>query len=243
MNKEKITQAFTDLANNYVATQMENIYRAIYKEVREASPEVLASKITSLESRSVNNFCMKLDDKAGQTAREVMQAIGVPEARIPMIWVKVRNELKAPHVRTCNQQNYEMPSKSSAKPAAKPAAKSPDSKPSAPPVGKYSFLILGGVAVEVISWVFLPASSLWAPIIKGIGILMIAVGGYQMIKDMSAAPRITLTEEAVKAAKTESAKAIQDICWQQRDLNTKIFTQWLEDLSDKLAAECANHVE
>lgn len=232
MNNEKILQAFTGLANNYVIPQMSSIYHGIYKEVRDTSPEILASKITSLESRNISHFCTKLDEQAEQAAIDAMRSIGIPDVRIPMIWVKVRNSVKAPHAQLCNQKNYSMPS-------PQPSSSTP-SQPSTPRVGKY---ILGtGAVVEVVSWLFLPSGNLWVPIVKGIGVLLMGVGAYQIVQESKADPRITLTEEAVKATKAESAKAIQQICKQQCGLNTDVFTQWLKDISDQLVIECAKQI-
>lgn len=232
MNDKKIAQAYDDLVSNYVIPQMNDIYQGIYKEVRDASPDILANKITSLESKGINSFCTKLDEQVEQVAMEVMQDIGIPDVRIPMIWVKVRNSVKAPHAQLCNQKNYSMPS-------PKPS-NATVSQPSAPRVGKY---ILGiGAAVEVVSWLFLPSGNIWVPIVKGIGVLLIGVGAYQIVQESKAVPRITLTEEAIRATKAESAKAIQQICKQQCNLNTNIFVQWVNDISNQLVIECAKQI-
>lgn len=231
MNGDQISRAFIELAAGFVVPRVEEIYRNIYSEVRNAPPELLAGKITSLESKSINAFFMKLEEQAGQTAMAAMRAAGVPEVRIPMIWVKVRGEVKAPHARLCNQQNYTMPQRSDSVPS--------EPRPSAPPVGKY--ILVFGAVVEVVAWLFLPAGNIWAPIVKGAGILLLGGGAYQVVQEQKA-PRITLTEEAVKRAKAESAKAIQEICRQQCRLNTEVFTGWLNDLSQRLTAECANQL-
>ena len=232
MNDDRIAQAYAGFVNNLVIPQMNAIYQGIYKEVRDASPEILASKITSLESKSINSFCTQLDDQAEQVAIDVMKDIGIPDVRIPMIWVKVRNSVKAPHAQLCNQKNYSMPS-------SKPS-NSTVIQPSTPRVGKY---ILGiGAAVEVVSWLFLPSGNIWIPVVKGIGVLLMGAGAYQIARESKSEPRITLSEEAVKASKAESAKAVRQICEQQCDLNTGIFVQWVKEISNQLVTECANQI-
>ena len=228
MDTMKIMDAFTSLKNDYVVPQMAVMYKKIYQEVRNVEPELLAGKITINESKEVNDFCLELNDRAYQTAVNAMKEIGIPETQIPMIWLKARNTAKAPQVKLCNQQNYATPSPK--------AVQTANTQPAEPPIGKW--IVVSGAAVEVVSWLFLPSGNIWVPIIKGVGLLLMGAGVYKVVQEQKAAPRITLTEEAVKEARAKAARAIREICNQQCALNTGIQTQWLDQICNEVIAEC-----
>ena len=228
MEATKITGAFNSLKNEYVVPQMEVIYKRIYQEVRNVEPGLLAGKITVIESKEVNEFCLKLNEQANQTAVKAMREIGIPETQIPMIWLKVRSTAKAPQVKLCNQQNYSTPSPKATQPANTQSAE--------PPIGKW--IVVSGAAVEVVSWLFLPSANIWVPIIKGVGLLLMGAGVYKVVQEQKAGPRIELTPEARESARAEAAKAIRDICRQQCALNTEIYNQWLDQICNEVIAEC-----
>lgn len=240
MNEEKIRQAFDKLIVE-VKNDVRDIYKSIYEEVRDADPELLASKITMLESRRINNFCMKLDSKAEQTAKEAMKAAGVPEVQAPMIWVKVRNIAKAPNAKMCNEQKYTMPHKSAQNSTAKSTSTVKDTSSKPYEVFDGKSMILAGAIVEIASWIWLPSLSIWAVTVKGVGLILMFAGFYKVAKKKRAESRIPLTEEAKKMMKKNSYEGIEKICTKQCELNTSIYVQWMRDLSDQLIAECANY--
>lgn len=231
MDEIKITSAFANFEKNYVVPELNSIYKTIYENVRNISPEMLASKITTLESKAVNAFYLELESKANQVATNAMREAGVPETQIPMTWVKVRRAVKTPQAKLCNQQNYSTPA---ALPTQQESVQGTE-----PPVGKW--LLISGAAVEVVAWLFLPSVKVWAPIVKGIGLLLLGTGAYRIYQEQKPS-RIELTEEAIKAAKVESAKAIKNICLKQCELNMNIYIQWLRQICNEIVAECAKLV-
>ena len=228
MDTTKIMDAFTSLKNDYVVPQSAVIYEKIYQEVRSVDPSLLASKITIIESNEVNDFCLKLNDRAYETAVNAMKEIGIPETQIPMIWLKARNTVKTPQVKLCNQQHYTTPSPKIAQPA--------NTQPAEPPIGKW--IVVSGAAVEVISWLFLPSGNIWVPIIKGVGLLLVGTGVYKVVQEQKAVTRIQPTEEALNKARAEAAEAIREICNKQCAMNAAIQYLWLDEICDEVIAEC-----
>lgn len=228
MDTQRIIEAISELKENYVTPQMKEIYNKIYQEVCNVDPERFVSKITVMESTEVNGFCLKLNEQAHQVVVAVMKEIGVPETQIPMIWLSARSAAKAPQVKLCNQQNYVVPTKELSQQEA--------TQNTVPPVGKW--LMLTGAAVEVIAWIFLPSVKVWAPIVKGIGLLLLGVGTYRVVQENAANSRIKPSDEAIKAAQKESEKAIRRVCKEQCNLNAEIYRQWLDEISYGIIAEC-----
>ena len=155
-----------------------------------------------------------------------MKEAGVQDENIPLIWTRVRRNIHSPEVKLCNQEGYsgnvrhnERVTASSASSAIQGKAKKQETAPHA--IGKW--IVVAGVAVEIVAWIFIPSYKTWSPIVKGIGIVLGVAGAAIIYKEKHDGSRITLTEAAVHQAKQQSKEYIKEICMNQCQLNHRVF--------------------
>ena len=193
MNEAILRDAFEELKYSYAKDRLTSLYNGIYQEVCDASAESLANKITSKESKSVNNFYLQLDKEVRRVAMEKMKEAGVQDENIPLIWTRVRRNIHSPEVKLCNQEGYsgnvrhnERVTASSASSAIQGKAKKQETAPHA--IGKW--IVVAGVAVEIVAWIFIPSYKTWSPIVKGIGIVLGVAGAAIIYKEKHDGSRI-----------------------------------------------------
>lgn len=238
MNEAIIREAFERLKYGYAKDKLILLYEGIYKEACNVSAEMLANKITSEESKNVNSFYLQLDKKARCVAMDKMKEMGIQDENIPLIWTRIRRRIPSPEVRLCNHEGYSGNSRSNERETASFAEQKKVKEQEIESHSLGGWVVVAGVAVEIIAWIFIPACKTWSPILKGIGILMVTAGAAIIYKGRHAGPRITLTEAAVYQAKEQSKNCIKEICIKQCELNHRVFCDWLDQICDAVIEEC-----
>lgn len=236
MDTTVIVNEMSALKKEYIGVELKKIYSQISKQVCTASEESFAKLFTALEARMTCEFYLNLERKARLSSYEAMAHADVPESDIPMLWGLARTAVSAPQARLCNEGNY-TPPKGTAQPAA---ARKPtqEEKPHAPELGKW--IVISGIVMEVLSWIFIPSYKAWAPIVRGIGLVMIGAGAYKVCQENKAPATIQLTEKAREREKEKAAENVKAICAKQFELNYGIYCSWLDTIISALAKECAD---
>lgn len=228
----QMTAAVEEFKKNVIKEGMRKIYSEIYAEVKNVSPEQLAARITSSESTKVNAFLFKVDQKMGAFAAEELKKAGVPALSIPFIWPEIRRGMGLPQIKLCNQN----PTTANLAPKANAGYKC-RMEDAAPDFKWGKWVLIAGVAVEVVGWIFIPALTVWRPIIKGIGLLAMGVGGVKMYNEKTVKARIVLTPKAVEANQMKAREQILDLCRQQGRMNEQILLKWADQMAEQLIAE------
>lgn len=238
MNEAIIRDAFEELKYGYAKERLASLYEDIYQEVCDVSAETLANKITSEESKRVNSFYLQLDKEARRVAMKKMKEMGIQDERIPLIWTRIRRSIPSPEVRLCNQEDYSDNARNDERRSGSSVAQSKDvrQKETPHPLGKW--IVIAGVAVEIIAWIFIPAYKTWSPVVKGIGIILAAAGAAIIYKENHTGPRITLTDAALHRVKEQSKSYIKEICVKQFELNHRVFCDWLGQICEAVIKEC-----
>lgn len=238
MNEAILRDAFEELKYGYAKEGLTSLYNDIYQEVCDASAETLANKITSKESKSVNNFYLQLDKEARRVAIDKMKEAGVQDENIPLIWTRIRRNIHSPEVKLCNQEGYSANVRNSERVTASSTVQRKIKKQKTEPHAIGKWIVIAGVAVEIVAWIFIPAYKTWSPIVKGIGIVLGVAGAAIIYKEKHTGPRITLTEAAVHQAKQQSKDYIKEICTKQCELNHRVFCEWLDQICEAVIKEC-----
>ena len=105
-------------------------------------------------------------------------------------------------------------------------------------------IILAGVAVEVVGWLFIPSYRTWAAIItRGIGVLLVVTGICKTCVDAGGKEaRIKVSKEFEVHDEASPAHMIEEICEVQNRLNTEIILGWLDRLSEALIKSCGGRL-
>lgn len=231
--KADIIQAGKAFQKDFLETEMKKIYMEIYYEAKDTIPEQLAPKITTCESDKVNSFIFQADQKMSQFVTEQLKKAGVADTSIPFVWPALRRKIHLPKIKLCNQN----PASSESIPEADIPVRKAAPQAADPSMKNGKWVLLAGAVVEVIAWVFVPALSVWQPICKGLGLITMGLGGAMIYKEHAAKSRITLTPEAVAAQKKASEQHIFNLCMEQCNLNTRLLTDWADQICEALAEE------
>lgn len=236
MDNTVIINGMSALKNDYIAEELGRIYSGINQRIRTAPDTTFANLFTSLEAKAVSDFYIKLEDKLRLTAYEVMRKAGLPENSIPAIWVRARNAVPAPQARLCNEGNYKPRSTASQHTGREEADAN---RAQTPELGKW--ILMSGVAVEVLSWMFIPSYKAWAPIVYGVGIVITGAGAYTMYQEGKTKATIPLTPEAQKKGQAQAIENVKEICKKQFELNCSIYCNWLDEITSAVVKECSEY--
>ena len=237
MDKQIIIDGMSALKEEYIHSELKKKYSDIYTKVREASAESFANLFTSLESRSVSDFYIHLEKEIRQTAYDKMREAGVMEEDIPMVWIRARNSVPAPQARLCNESSYAFIKTDTVKTGNVDTKNARGKKPPVQKFGKW--ILISGAALEILSWIFIPSYRVWAPIVRGIGIVVIGTGAYKIYQEKKNTTRIPLTEEAKKKEQEKYQINVNKICTKQLELNCNIYCEWLDNIISAVVSDRA----
>ncbi len=235
MSENIILNEFDSLKSNFVKQELDRVYQQIYTDVCNVQPELMARTITSRESSAINSFYLHLEKKIRQTAITGMQKSGVSEENTSLIWARVRQKVKTPQPKLCNQGSYRNnPEPHIADTVAGDLTSCPPSNDKW--IGFTA--IAAGVVAEIVAWVFIPSYKVWAPIVKGIGIILVGGGAYTLYKEKKVDSRISLTPRAMEQEREKSRSYLRDMCQEQFKLNYQIYCKWIDELCSAVINEC-----
>lgn len=226
--RTSVAEAINGFKKDCIEEGMTKIYKKIYSEVKDVSAEQLAMKITACESREVNSFLLDMDSNMGELVSKVLSQLGVEAEAVPFIWPELRRTIPLPKIKLCNQNPSAAPVKAASPDAGAQSASAADSW------GKW--VLIAGTVVEVIAWLFVPAVGIWQPIVKGIGLVAIGIGGVRVYQEMNAKPHITLTEKALEEERKQARQQVKDLCIRQCGMNVKILKTWADSIGSALIA-------
>ena len=235
MDTSTIIKGMSSLKTDYISVELNKVYSDIYNQVSEASAETFANLFTSLESKAISSFYVKLEKEISWYAYEAMRKAGVPENEVPMVWISARNAVPAPKAQLCNEGNY-MPPRTAAHQDTM-EKDIPKENPQMPKIGHW--ILISGVAVEVLSWVFIPSYKVWAPIVRGIGLVIIGAGAYRIFQENKHPAKIPLTEPAKMMLQRQAMEDVKKICDMQYDLNNRIYCNWADGITSAIVKKCS----
>ena len=251
MDTSTIINGMSSLKTDYISVELNKVYSDIYDQVSTASADIFANLFTSLESKAIISFYVKLEEEIRQCAYTAMRSAGILENEIPMVWITARNAAPAPKAQLCNEGNYTPPQ--TAAPQEGEENEIPKENSRKPKFGHW--ILISGVAVEILSWVFVPSNKLWAPIIRdiglvilpsdevlniarGIGLALIGAGAYKTYQEIKRPAKIPLTKEAKEMLQQKAMGDVKEICDAQRDLNIDIYCNWVDGITSAILKEC-----
>lgn len=237
MDNSVIINSMSDV-KNHIFQELGNVYSDIYSQVSTASVSMFANLFTSLEAKAISSFYVKLEKETRQYAYEAMKRAGVPENDIPLVWIRTRNAVPAPQAKLCKEGNYNPPRFSSNNQGTE---KKVTQKENSQTLQLGKWILISGTVVEILSWIFIPSRMIWAPIVRGMGLVIMGAGAFVIYHENKHPTQIPLTEPAKKMVQKQGLEDVKKICNEQCELNTGIYCNWVDSITSAIVKECASY--
>lgn len=217
-----------------VSRNLKTIYDDLSVDLNSVSESVWHLHVKNMESVKVSGYINDLQFEVKKAVCTACVAAGfVPSTGAQIMWADATADLPLPTVIPIVFEDAV-----SDEPASQGESVVPSGTPSPkPPTGK--LLLIGGTVLEIVAWVFIPSSGVWAPIARGIGLILMAVGAYMVVRE---AKRCIEPNEDLKAQlRREAIAGIARVCDESRAANEKNIDNWIEKVCSSVEEYCLNN--
>lgn len=235
-NMEKIQSVLAKVfekQEDQVHRDLENIYQGLCGELNSLSPSSWQQHLRNRESLLLTSYIHELQYTLRRSVCKACVREGlIPENTDQLMWTSATRDIPIPEAHLLSYVGVDQLDKLTVgSPANRPAT--------LPPVG--TCLVVAGVALEIIGWVFLPMQGIWSPVVKGIGIVAIAMGGIMIAKSFTS--QIQPNEDQKKQLQRKAVAEMERTCEESCALNEKIICEWMEAIKTSVIARCAEMSE